>query len=218
MADMYRRAGMGDQYTQTRLKVQDLDNSMLFLQGMQGVNELAFANDPRRIAAVWSQYAGVPIDLQPQTDGTYNVTVNGKTTQRGLAPSAIIDTARSAFDAEYRKSRTESNNAIALETFKSQLRIGEKQAEALLTAAREAQNIALNSMREVALETTKQQDINGKVTPLNDGSAILSVQGQTLRLMPGGEVIPGTDNLTTAPAAVPYAGLPTRIVGPGSGG
>lgn len=220
MADMYRRAGMGDQFTQARLKVLDLDNSMLFLQGMQGIQELAFANDPRRIAAVWSQYAGVPIELQPQTDGTYNVMVSGRVTQRDLPSSTIIDTARSAFDAEYRKSRTESNNAIALEQFKSQLRISEESAKAVLQTAREAQGKLLDGQNQRALEIIKQLDPNGEITALGDGTgrAVFRVQGQTFMLDPGDNPIEGSEGLVTAPSAAPIAGLTGRSIGVGAGG
>lgn len=221
MADMYRRAGMGDQFTQARLKVIDLDNSLLFLQGMQGIQEIALANDPRRLAAVWSQYAGVPIQLQPQTDGTYNVVVNGRITQRGVASSTIIDSARSAFDAEYRKSRSESSSAMALEQFKSQLRISEEAAKSVLQAAREAQNELLKGKNAQATEIVKQMDPNGKITMLPDGSgrSILQVQGQTIMLDPGGNPIEGApEGMVSSPSARPIAGLPARSVGVGVGG
>lgn len=221
IGEMYRRAGMGDQYTQTRLKMLDLDNSLLFLQGMQGIQELALANDPRRLAAVWSQYAGVPIQLQPQTDGTYNVVVNGRVTQRGVASNTIIDSARSAFDAEYRKSRSESSSAMALEQFKSQLRISEEAAKAALQTAREAQIELLRGQNARANELIKQMDPNGKITMLPDGSgrSILQVQGQTIMLDPGGNPIEGApEGMVSSPSARPIAGLPARSVGVGVGG
>lgn len=221
IADMYRRAGMGDQFTQARLKVIDLDNSLLFLQGMQGIQEIALANDPRRLAAVWSQYAGVPIQLQPQTDGTYNVVVNGRITQRGVASNTIIDSARSAFDAEYRKSRSESSSAMALEQFKSQLRISEEAAKSVLQAAREAQSELLKGENARATEIVKQMDPNGKITMLPDGSgrSILQVQGQTIMLDPGGNPIEGApEGMVSSPSARPIAGLPARSVGVGVGG
>lgn len=221
MADMYRRAGMGDQFTQARLKLLDLDNSLLFLQGMQGIQEIAIANDPRRLAAVWSQYAGVPIQLQPQTDGTYNIVVNGRITQRGVASGTIIDSARSAFDAEYRKSRSESSSTMAIEQFKSRLRISEEEAKAVLQAAREAQNELTRGKVDRALEIVKQLDPNGEITMLPDqsGRAILQVQGQTIMLDPGGNPIEGApEGTVSGPSVRPIAGLPTRSVGVGVGG
>lgn len=221
MADMYRRAGMGDQFTQARLKLLDLDNSLLFLQGMQGIQEIAMANDPRRLAAVWSQYAGVPVQLQPQTDGTYNIVVNGRVTQRGIPSGTIIDSARSAFDAEYRKSRSESSSTMAVEQFKSQLRISEEAAKSVLQAAREAQNELLKGKNAQAAEIIKQLDPNGKITMLPDqsGRAILQVQGQTIMLDPGGNPIEGApEGTVSGPSVRPIAGLPTRSVGVGVGG
>ena len=221
MAQMYRNAGMGDQFTQARLKMLDLDNSLLFLQGMQGIQEIAMANDPRRLAAVWSQYAGVPVQLQPQTDGSYNVTVNGRVTQRGVAPNTIIDSARSAFDAEYRKMRTESSYSMAIEQFKTQLRISEESAKAVLQTAREAQNELIKGQNARAVEMIKQLDPNGKITMLPDGSgrSILQVQGQTIMLDPGGNPIEGApEGVISGPSGRPIAGLPARSVGVGVGG
>lgn len=221
MAQMYRNAGMGDQFTQARLKMLDLDNSLLFLQGMQGIQEIALANDPRRLAAVWSQYAGVPVQLQPQTDGTYNVTVNGRVTQRGVASNTIIDSARSAFDAEYRKMRTESSSSMAIEQFKTQLRISEESAKAVLQTAREAQNELIRGDNARAIEMIKQLDPNGKITMLPDGSgrSILQVQGQTIMLDPGGSPIEGApEGVLSGPSGRPIAGLPARSVGVGVGG
>jgi hypothetical protein len=221
MAQMYRNAGMGDQFTQARLKMMDLDNSLLFLQGMQGIQDIALANDPRRIAAVWSQYAGVPIQLQPQTDGTYNISVNGRITQRGVASNIIIDSARSAFDAEYRKTSTESSNSMAIEKFKSQLRISEESAKAVLQTAREAQNKLIEGDNARAVEMIKQMDPNGKITMLPDGSgrSILQVQGQTIMLDPGGNPIEGApEGMVSGPSGRSIAGLPARTVGVGVGG
>ena len=221
MAQMYRNAGMGDQFTQARLKMLDLDNSLLFLQGMQGIQEIAMANDPRRLAAVWSQYAGVPVQLQPQTDGSYNVVVNGRVTQRGVPANTIIDSARSGFDAEYRKMRTESSSSMAIEQFKSQLRISEESAKAVLQTAREAQNELIKGDNARAVELIKQMDPNGKITMLPDGSgrSILQVQGQTLMLDPGGNPIEGApEGMVSGPSVRPIAGLPARSVGVGVGG
>lgn len=221
IAGMYQQAGMGEQFTQARLKMLDLDNSLLFLQGMQGIQEIALANDPRRLAAVWSQYAGVPIQLQPQTDGNYNVVVNGRVTQRGVPSGTLIDSARSAFDAEYRKSQAQSMSDIAIERFKSQLRISEEAAKATLQTAREAQIELLKGQNTRAAEIIKQLDPNGKLTMLPDqsGRSILQVQGQTIMLDPGGNPIEGApEGVVSGPSGRPIAGLPARSVGAGVGG
>lgn len=221
MADMYRRAGMGNEYTAARLKLLEADNSLIYLQGMQGLQELALANDPRRLAAVWSDYAGVPVQLQPQTDGSFNVFVNGQMTQRGVARSAIIDAARSSFDKQYVQTQSEASAQQATEYFKSQLRMAE---EAAKIAGNYAANIQLELLRgdnARALETIKQLDPNGRITMLPDGSgqAYLQVQGQTLLIDKGGVQIEGAEEgMLSGPSARPISGLSQRSVSAGVGG
>lgn len=221
MADMYRRAGMGNEFTAARLKVVELDNSLMFLQGMQGLQELALANDPRRLAAVWSDYAGVPVQLQPQTDGTFNVVVNGRVTQRGVARSAIIDAARSSFDKQYVTTQAEAQAEMNTEFFKSQLRMTEEAAKAAAKFAADVQLKLLEGDNARANEIIKQMDPNGKLTMLPDGSgqAILQVQGQTLLIDKGGVQIEGApEGMVSGPSARPITGLPQRTVGVGTGG
>lgn len=221
MADMYRRAGMGGEFTAARLKMVELDNSLIYLQGMQGLQELALANDPRRLAAVWSDYAGVPVQLQPQTDGSLNIVVNGRVTQRGVSRSAVIDAARSSFDKQYVQTQAEAAATQATEYFKSQLRMTEKAAE---TAGSFAANIQLELLKgdnARATEIIKQMDPNGKITMLPDGSgqAILQVQGQTLLIDKGGVQIEGApEGMVSGPSARNITGLSQRTVGVGTGG
>jgi hypothetical protein len=199
----------------------ELDNSLTFLQGMQGIQELALANDPRRLAAVWSQYTGVPVQLQPQTDGTYNVMVNGRVTQKGVSSNAIIDAARSSFDAEYRNAQSVSAAKSAEEILKSQLRMTEEAAKAMAQMTRELQLELLKGENSRATEILKQMDPNGKLTMLPDGSgqAILQVQGETLLIDKGGmQVQNAPEGIVSGPSARPVAGLSGRTVGVGVGG
>lgn len=221
LGEMYRRAGMGNEYTAARLKVVELDNSLIYLQGMQGLQELALANDPRRLAAVWSDYAGVPVQLQPQTDGTLNIVVNGRITQRGIPRATVIDAARSAFDKQYVQTQSEAATEMAAEAFKSQLRMTEEAAKTAATFAADVQLELLKGDSEKALELIKQMDPNGKITMLPDGSgqAILQVQGQTLLIDKGGVQIEGApEGMVSGPSARPIAGVQQRVVGVGTGG
>lgn len=210
MAGMYQRAGMGAEFTQMRLKVMELDNSLTFLQGMQGIQELALANDPRRLAAVWSQYTGVPVQLQPQTDGTYNVMVNGKVTQRGVASNTIIDAARSSFDSEYRNAQAASASAMSMKRFESGLRIGEQAAKTLgdLTSALQQKQLeganaaALKVLENDLKRELELQNPEAKVTMTGDGtgSAILSYKdGRVATFTPGGDIEINGQTVKTAP-------------------
>jgi hypothetical protein len=210
VAGAYQRSGMGAEYLQATMAVEELDNSLAFLQGMQGIQELGIAKDPRRLAAVWSYYTGVPVQLQPQTDGTYNVMVNGRVTQRGVSEDTIISSARSSFDAEYRNAQAASSSAMAMKQFESGLKIGEQAAKTLgdLTSALEQKKLEGATARD--LEQLKndlkieleRQNPEAKVTMTGDGtgSAILSYKdGRVATFTPGGEIEINGQTVKTAP-------------------
>jgi hypothetical protein len=131
MADIYLRSGTSagiQQAMQLRASIVEADqqimqanNGLMYLQGMQGLNEFQLANDPRRLGAVWSQYAGVPVGIQPRSDGKYNIIVNGQRTKEGVSAADIADSARSAFDGSYRQQKAETAKTISIESFKKQL-------------------------------------------------------------------------------------------------
>jgi soluble lytic murein transglycosylase-like protein len=169
LATMYQRAGMGTQYMEARMKVLELDNNMTYLQGMQGLQEFSLANDPRRLAAVWSQYAGVPVGIQPRSDGTFNIIVNGKKTKEGISASDISDAARSAFDQTYRQQKAETAKTMGIESFKKQL---DAQVEAVKQNAqmiREATVEAIKGRNKVMEIRLGREDF--EIKPIGDGTA-----------------------------------------------
>jgi hypothetical protein len=169
LATMYQRSGMGAQYMEARMKVLELDNNMTYLQGMQGLQEFSLANDPRRLAAVWSQYAGVPVGIQPRSDGTFNIIVNGKKTKEGISASDISDAARSAFDQTYRQQKAETAKTMGIESFKKQL---DAQVEAVKQNAqmiREATVEAIKGRNKVMEVRLGREDF--EIKPIGDGTA-----------------------------------------------
>jgi len=136
---------------------------------MQGLQEFSLANDPRRLAAVWSQYAGVPVGIQPRSDGTFNIIVNGKKTKEGISASDISDAARSAFDQTYRQQKAETAKTMGIESFKKQL---DAQVEAVKQNAqmiREATVEAIKGRNKVMEIRLGREDF--EIKPIGDGTA-----------------------------------------------
>ena len=156
LAQMYQRSGLGNEFSQVRAQIIALDESMIYLHGMQGMQELTFANDPRRLAGVWSAFTGQNVAIQPRADGKYNVFVNGKLQSSAVPPMDIIDQARSAFDPEYRQLKASQATAMSMEAYKTQLTAGAKQAEQTAQMIREIAVERVKGNMGQALEMAKQ--------------------------------------------------------------
>jgi len=222
LANMYQRAGMGLQYMQARAKLMELDNNMIYLQGMQGLQEFAIANDPRRLAAVWSQFVGMPIGIQPRTDGKFNIIVNGTRTMEGVTADVVTDLARSAFDSAYRQQKAAASAEYNKEAYKTQLKSQEEILKAQLGIQQENAKQLAQMIREIAverakgnvqlaLEQMKRWGYDVKPTGAGDGTFVI--------IPPNGDV-PYLYNATgrtievdgvkiTAYSAYPIPGLPT---------
>jgi hypothetical protein len=220
LADIYRQSGNAVKFAEFQGLVFEQDQKILtarqaveqqmnYLQGMQGIQEFSTANDPRRLAAVWSQYAGVPIGIQPRSDGRYDILVNGKITKEGVSGNDVVDTARSGFDATYRAQKGAASSAYSTELTKAQFQIMVERAKtegALISTIFVEQ--AKGNIQE-RLEVLKQRGY--QVKPLGEGTAIITPPngGAPLYFNPTGRTIEIDGVKITSNAAYPIAGLPT---------
>lgn len=175
MAGIYQRAGMGQQFMEVRQQIMAHDAKLLDLAGMQGVREFKLANDPRRLAQAWGLKEGVPINLQPRTDGTYDVLVNGKLAASSVPAAEIMDTALSTFDPAYR----ERKGAWADKEFEAQLKVREVMAGETGKMIREIYLAQQNGMLNERLEVLKSRlnwDIKG---PDSSGTYLIRPPGDT---------------------------------------
>lgn len=211
LAGMYQRAGMGSQFMEVRAKVMELDNGMTYLQGMQGLQEFELASDPRRLAAVWSQYAGVPIGIQPRTDGKFDIVVNGRKTKTGISPTEIADSARSAFDATYRQQKATTSAKYGEETFKAQLKMQENQAQQLAQMIREIAVQRTQGNMQLAVEQLKQMRYDVKPTGSGDGTLVITPPGGGTPYLynPTAKTVSPDGVKIESNAAYPISGLPS---------
>lgn len=130
VAQMYQQAGLGEQYTVARLAIEEMDQRMFALHGRQAVYELNRFADPRRLEAVWSHHAGVPIEVNPRSDGTYDITSQGQPLPdaQGLTREEVADLAQRDFDETYREQVNAIEEERSMLILRSQLRTNERVA------------------------------------------------------------------------------------------
>ena len=185
MANLYRTAGMGDQYSATIDKIQAADEGLLYLQGMQGINELSEFNDPRRLSGVLTMInGGVPVDIQLREDGTLNYLVNGKLTREGLTQEELVSAVRTKFDTDY----TTRMAQRAEDEYKSLLKIRETAAEQQLGLQRDLAKAEVTSyydLEKIVAAAGVRKPGQRQVVNLGDGK--LAVIGDDYVDIMGGE-------------------------------
>ena len=180
---------------------QQFTQKQTYLQGMQGLRELAVGNDPRRLAGVLSQYMGTPVGIQPRSDGTYNYFVNGKKVQDGVSPSQLASMALKEFSPE---ARAASSASAALE---NELALKRKYGDSMVNAMRDIQKATIEGEYKIAEERAKQAQ--GKLTvDTSKGIAYFQKGNNVFVLTPDGKVVEiGGTKIETGPTARPVVGL-----------
>lgn len=215
LAQVYMRSGTA-QGIEAAMRLRDnigqIDASLLqiqqqvaqkqtYLQGMQGLRELATANDPRRLAGVLSQYMGAPVGIQPRPDGNYNYFVNGKKVQDGVSPAQLAAMALKEFSPEARQASAAS---AALE---NELALKRKYGDAMVNAMRDIQKAIIDGEYKVAEERAKQAQ--GKLTiDTSKGVAYFQQGNRVFVINPDGKVEETPlGKVELPPTARPVAGL-----------
>jgi hypothetical protein len=135
---------------------QQVGQKQTYLQGMQGLRELATANDPRRLSGVLTQFMGTPVGIQPRPDGKYNYFINGKKVQDGVSPAQLAAMALKEFSPE---ARTASAQSAQLE---NELALKRKYGDAMVNAMRDIQKAMVDG--EYKLADRRAAQLEGKLT------------------------------------------------------
>ena len=211
IAEMYRRSGMGNEFTIARAKVMELDNNMMYLQGMQGIQEFGLANDPRRLSAVWSEYSGMRVNVQPRSDGKFDILVGDRRAREGLTQDQVVNMARLSFDSGYRQSQAQAGAEANMEVFKAQLEIQKDQAKQTAQMIREIAVAQTQGNINQALEWAKA-NFKWDITPTGagDGTIIIRPPGGTPYLFnASGRTVEIDGVKVQTNSAYPIAGLPS---------
>lgn len=213
LAGMYQRSGMGMQYMELRSKIIEIDEGMFYLQGMQGLQDLATANDPRRLSAVATHYAGTPIAFQPRTDGRYNIFVNGTMTREAVDASDVADLSRRSFDGGYRQTMAQVSSEAATKRMDSQFKIAEENAKIYATMIKDVNLEGVkgnNSMRLEWLKANAGWDI--KPSGAADGGFLIKPpNGSPFYYNSNPRTIEVDGVKIEANGAYPIAGLPSMV-------
>ena len=200
IANIYQQNGMIEQFLPLRFKLMETDSNLLYLQGMQGIQELSALRDPRRLEAVYSAYLGSPVQFQPRSDGTYNVIANGQAVQSGVSAPELISAVRTGIDKQYLADRSKLSAEIDKMTTESNLRMREEAAKSVQTFTAKIYELMINGETEKAKAAA--ENAGGKLTNV-DGVPYLQKDGELYKVLPGGEQIPGAkEGVLAAPSVI----------------
>lgn len=90
-------------YDALRLDLSTKDTNLYKALGDQGINDLKYNNDPRRLSAVLSHYTNSNTIIQPRSDGMYHIISNGKLVGGVHDSKSIMETVRMYSDEAYKK-------------------------------------------------------------------------------------------------------------------
>jgi hypothetical protein len=184
---------------------QQVGQKQAYLQGMQGLRELATANDPRRLSGVLTQFMGTPIGIQPRPDGNYNYFINGKKVRDGVSPAQLAAMALKEFSPEARAASAQSaqlENELALK-----LKYDPQRDTARFKAAADIQKAIVDGEYKIAEERAKQ--LQGKLTiDTSKGVAYFQLGNRVFVINPDGKVEETPlGKVELPPTARPVAGL-----------
>lgn len=182
-AEIYRISGVRDKYVEykslaeqaygnalaSRDVVTNLDNSMVYLQGMQGLNDLQFGNNTNRLSQVWSLYSGREVRIVPRDDGLFNITMDGETVSEGMDQRSVGHIAQLQFDSSYK-------SQIAAAAGKRSEKIFDQQQAFDLEVQKMFNLINVNTVNNNATQELELiKNMGGEIKALSDGTALLQM-------------------------------------------
>jgi hypothetical protein len=153
-------------------KINELDNNLYYLQGMQGIQELQF-NSPQRLQMVLSEELGRNIGLQPNDLGGYDVYVDGMLALQkdaGGGENSVSYWARSIIDDNFATAEATRAATYGELAFKNQLELEQIAAQGDVNAqlALQKEVLARESARIAGLTELDMMAIKRDLGLTND--------------------------------------------------
>ena len=188
LAEIYRISGQMDKYFEykglaeqaysnalaSRDAVTKLDNSMVYLQGMQGLNDLRFGNNTNRLSQVWSMYSGRDVRIVPRSDGLFNIMMDGETISEGVSQRDVGHLAQLQFDSSYRDTVAKTASEQSGKLFDHKLDVNMEQIKMLNEVTVEK----LKGRVQIYLETLKNMGAEFKAIGDGSGKGIVQQGGE----------------------------------------
>ena len=208
LAEIQMRVGNVYKSLQTQAALSTMDNQLYKLQGDQGVAEFLQSNgkDAGRMMSVFSYYTGNNTQLQPRSDGLYNVVINGKVASEGMSAAKIVERVRLTMDEGFRKTQAD----VAGKIYDSQLKREEEYAKQLAQQIREIAIETIKGRNELNVEKLKMMKYDVKPSGASDGSVIITPPfGSPYIFNSSGNTIEIDGVKVQSMAAKPITGMPS---------
>ena len=191
-----------------RASIAQVDQKLLYLQAMQGLNDLKFGNTAKA-AMVWSMYSGRDVRIIPRTDGKFNITVDGEYYKTDVTEPALVQELRLTFDSSFRDAMNKLAGQKSMKLFEAGIDIQKELAKQQAIMIKEIKVEELKQKAAVFLETIKQANGEFKATGRGDGTGTVVINGtlyffnpQTKMMGPDGKETFGPQLQPMIPPAV----------------
>ena len=159
---------------QGALAANDAEKNIMYLQGMQGLQDLQNGS-VNRAAAVWSLATGQKVQINPRSDGRFDVLFNNKPFKT-YDISQLSDTLQLTFSEAYRKSVIDR----ASQTFEAQL---ETQLKILQDSFNNASAEKRERIKGAYDLAKKKYELDNKVTFNYEDGAAWIVEGDKISVI-----------------------------------
>ena len=171
-----------------QIEILQYDNKMLLVQGAQALRDLSFGSTARA-GAVMSAFTGLDIQIQPRSDGKFDIVVQGNV-QQTLTMAQLSDRLQRTYSQAYRDSQTKIQTERQTYLFEKSVDLEVKLAEEQAKFINQMKTDQLKYEAERFLEKMKQ--MGGEFKALGNGMALVQQGGQFFLVNPT-KVVKGAD-------------------------
>jgi hypothetical protein len=212
-------------------RVRSMDMDLYRMAGERGVAEFTRYNDPTRMIGVWSQFTGQKLQVQPRSDGKWDLYANGKMLGEGLTRDDLMGAAQEDMSAKYREGKATLKEWVFKKQFETQMDItkeASKQQGQIMVDTNKINREMVSKiytdinagnvrMAEEAFKAATNVDV--KISPAGENMAIVSSKdGRNIgvldfrtgqfQTMPGGEKVEQAPSIKYLSQGMPVAARP----------